>query len=176
MRIPRSMLWITAAVALPVLGGCAGSAKTAAPSTAPVYVHMNGANEFLESFVVVRPGQPVVFVNQDTGMHTVVGFNPQTGTTDRRIDGSLPGTPGPGHHAATYTVSFKHLGVHAYYCSVHAVLAKTFGSAVQPAHRDGVHGFAGAMGGWIVVTDDPALRSANPPTTAHRILNGFFGG
>ena len=48
------------------------AATAATPKAAPVYVHMNGANMFLESVVVVRPGQDVVFVDQDTGAEIAV--------------------------------------------------------------------------------------------------------
>ena len=54
---------LTAALAL-----TAGAALAAPP---PVYVHMNGANMFLERLVFVRPGQKLVFVNEDTGAHGI---------------------------------------------------------------------------------------------------------
>lgn len=173
-QLYRAAALAGAASAALCFAGCSAPASVAAAP--PVYVHMNGRNEFLEPFVVVQPGQPVVFVNEDTGVHSIVGYNPQTGAIERRIDGAVAGTPGPGHRVSTYRVRLKKIGAYAYYCSVHATLVKTFGHAVQPAPRKGVHGFGGAMGGWIVVTDDPALYRANPPTTAHRLLPGFFGG
>src|SRR5579875_3209326 len=94
-------------------------------AAAPVYVHMNGGNYFLEPVVAVRPGQPVVFVNQDTGAHTIAGYNPLTGALSRRFEATLAGTKGPGHKLATYTVSFAKAGFKPYLCTVHARLAST---------------------------------------------------
>ncbi len=158
--------------ALCLLTGCAQARATA---NEPVYVHMNGANDFLEPIVAVRPGEPVVFVNQDTGMHTIVGYDPLTGARDSAIDGVVAGTPGPGHPLPTYTVRLAKPGVYAYYCSVHAILFKAFGHAVQPAHRPGADGL-GSMAGYIIVTTDPALPKSNPPTSRERIVPGYFGG
>lgn len=150
----------------------------AAPAAAapPVYVHMNGGNYFLEPVVAVRPGQKVVFVNQDTGAHTIVGYNPASGALSRHFDGTLPGTKGPGHKVATFAASFPKPGFKPYFCSVHARLAKTFGAAAQPVKRIGTHGFTGPMAGLIVVTTDRALLAANPPTAGEKIVKGFFGG
>jgi plastocyanin len=151
-------------------------APALARAAAPVYVHMNGGNYFLEPVVAVRPGQPVVFVNQDTGAHTIAGYNPLTGALSRRFEATLAGTKGPGHKLATYTVSFAKAGFKPYLCTVHARLASTFGGAVQPVKRAGTHGFKGPMAGLIVVTTDPALLADNPPTAAEKIVPGFFGG
>lgn len=170
MRIPA--LLMIAALSVPLVSACSNTSV----DPPPVYVHMNGNNEFLEPLVFVRPEQAVIFVNEDTGMHTIVGYNPANGSVERTIDGNVRGTAGPGHSVATYRVALKKEGTYAYYCSVHAVLQKTYGGAVQPAHRRGVHGFEGSMGGTIVVTDDAALLRANPPTTARKILSHFFGG
>ena len=146
-----------------------------AAALSPVYVHTNGGNFFLEPVVAVRPGQKVVFVNEDTGGgHTVVGYNPLTGATSKRFDGTL--LAAKGHKVATYTVSFSKPGFRPYLCTVHAVLEKTFGKAVQPVKRVGTHGFKGPMAGLIVVTTERALIARNPPTTRERIIKGFFGG
>lgn len=177
MRFCRSLLPVLLAAAALSLGACSASqTRSAAAADAPIYVHMNGANDFLEPVVVAQPGQPVVFVNEDTGTHTVIGYDPQNGTLDPQIDGTLAGTPGPGAPVPTYTVRLTKPGIYAYYCSVHAVLAKTYGKQVQPAHKAGVHGFAGSMAGWIVVSDDTALQAQNPPTSKQKVLADFFGG
>ena len=74
-----------------------GQAATApAHKPGPIYIHMNGANMFLENVAAVRPGKDVVFVDQDTGAHAVVGYNPLTGEPSPRFDGALEGTPGRG--------------------------------------------------------------------------------
>lgn len=143
---------------------------------APVYVHMNGFNAFVESVVAVQPGQPVVFVNEDTGVHTVQGYNPITGKALQYPMGMLMGTPGPGHKVHTYTVRYSKPGVYYYYCTMHAVLEKVYKNMVQPAHRTGVHGFAGAMAGIIIVTKNPAILKQNSPTCRDKILKGYFGG
>ena len=161
-------------VALCALAFAGVSVAGAAPS--PVYVHMNGKNDFLESVVAVRPGQPVVFVNEDTGKHAVAGYNPLNGHESSSFRKVIPGTPGKGHKVHTYRVSFHKRGFHFYYCFIHARLQKVFGPRVQPAHRQGIPGYKGAMAGVIVVTNDPALIKQDPPTSHKRILPNFFGG
>lgn len=163
-------------IALCVLvAGSSSNVVDAAP--APVYVHMNGANFFLETSVAVEPGQPIVFVSQDTGgVHTIFSYDAKTGSRTAFINGKVQKTAGAGHRVDTYTVRLNTVGVYPYYCSVHAVLGKTYAGSVQPAHRPGVDGFPGAMAGTIVVTRDRALIDANPPTSKTFILPGFFGG
>jgi plastocyanin len=168
-------------------GGCAKAKSksagkngtvTAAPAKPlpPVYIHMNGFNAFVEAVVAVEPGQPVIFVNQDTGPHTIQGYNPVTGKPFPAISGMVMGTPGPGHKVSTYKVVLKKPGIYCYYCSMHAELQRVYHRMVQPAHRQGVHGFAGAMAGVIVVTREKSLLQSNPPTCHQRILKGYFGG
>lgn len=152
------------------------SALAATSAADPVYVHMNAANDFLESVVAVHPGQPVVFVNQDTDAHTIVGYDPSTGKQPVAIDGKANGTQGAGHGVGTFTVRLTKPGIYPYYCSVHARLSKTFGSAVQPAPRKGADGYGGAMAGVIIVTDDASLLAQNPKTSARKVLPNFFGG
>ena len=165
--------WTIALCAI-AIGSCHGPLDAGA---APVYVHMNGSNFFLEPTIAVEPGQPVVFVSQDTGgVHTIVGFDTQTGGQMTVINGKVQQTAGLGHRVDTYTVRLNTIGVYPYYCSVHAVLEKTLAASVQPAHRPGVDGFKGAMAGTIVVTRDRALIDANPPTSKELIVPGFFGG
>jgi plastocyanin len=158
-----------------VLAGLLAPAAAQAASP-PVYIHMNGGNYFLEPVVAVRPGQQVVFVNQDTDPHTVVGYNPATGVVSSRFEGSVMGTKGPGHQLSTYAVSFDKPGFEPYFCSVHAELKPTLGNAAQPVKIKTTHGFAGPMAGLIVVTTDAALLAHNPPTTAEKIVPGFYGG
>jgi len=159
------------AIALAVL--LAPALARAAP---PVYIHMNGGNYFLEPVVAVRPGQEVVFVNEDTDAHTIVGYDPSTGAVSQHFNNTVLGTKGPGHPIHTYAVSFPSAGLKAYFCSVHAELDHTFGTAVQPVKRMKTGGFKGPMAGLIIVTTDPALLEQNPPTTAAKIIKGFFGG
>jgi plastocyanin len=169
----RRLVWTIALCAITV-----GSLHCAlAAGAAPVYVHMNGSNFFLEPTVAVEPGQSVVFVSQDTGgAHTIIGFDAQTGGPMTAINGKVQQTAGPGHKVDTYTVRLNSIGVYPYYCSVHAVLEKTVAGSMQPAHRPGIDGFKGAMAGTIVVTRDRALIDANPPTSRELIVPGFFGG
>ncbi|HEY7980243.1 MAG TPA: hypothetical protein VID19_02070 [Candidatus Eremiobacteraceae bacterium] len=173
MRRRAGLAWATVLCAL--AGGSSSSAVSADAS--PVYVHMNGANFFVESTVAAGPGQAVVFVSQDTGgEHTILGYDAQTGDPMPLIKGRVEKSVGPGHRVETYTVRLNTVGVYPYYCSVHAILTKTTGGAVQPAHRTGIDGFKGAMAGTIVVTRDRALIDANPPTSKELIVPGFFGG
>jgi plastocyanin len=160
-----------AALALAVL--LAPALARAAP---PLYVHMNGGNYFLEPVVAVRPGQEVVFVNQDTDAHTIVGYDATTGAISPGFNKTLFGTKGPGHPVYTYAIRFPKAGLEAYYCSVHAELDHTFGSAVQPVKRAKTDGFKGAMAGVVIVTTDAALLAQNPPTTAMKTVTNFFGG
>lgn len=156
----------------------AAAADTSSGSAAsPVYVHMNGSNEFLERLVFVRPGQKVVFVNEDTGPHAVRGYNPQTGAKSKSFDDAdLKGTPGKGHGVHTYSISFKHQGVQWYYCPIHADLKKAPGGGVWPKVRPGVNGFGTPMAGVIVVTKDKTLLADNPKTASEKVLPKFFGG
>lgn len=167
MKIALGVLALTAAIA--------GNA-TAQAAPKPVYVHMNGANMFLENPVAVRPGQPVVFVNEDTGIHTIVGFHAATGSTISRFSGEVAGTTGAGHAVATYSVSFKHPEIVHYYCSVHAILAKEPGGRTVAKVRPGVHGFGDPMAGTIIVTTDAKLLAQNPKTASEKILPHYFGG
>ncbi len=171
--IRRSAAFLSGSLTLLALGCASASARPALP---PVYVHMNGANEFLENVVVVRPGQPVVFVDEDTGPHTIVGYNPVNGKTSQRFNGAVQGTPGPGHPVHTYSISFTHPGLKYYYCSVHAELAMEPGGLTVPKKRPTVHGFGDPMDGLIIVTTDSRLLADNPPTSKQRILPHYFGG
>jgi len=51
----------------------------------PVYIHLNmdSPSMILESKVAVRPGQKVVFINQDNDIHTIIGYNPEKWGCDR---------------------------------------------------------------------------------------------
>lgn len=180
-------LLTAATVAGFVACGWAGAQAATSPATpAPVYVHMNGANDFLERVVAVRPGQAVVFVNEDTGGHTIVGYEPyKGGATIKNFDGTVAGTPGPGHKVSTWRISFPHTGVYAYYCSVHARLEKTYNHGhdhyvaavpTQAVLGPPVDGYGGPMDGLIIVTDDPRILAATPATAHERILPDFFGG
>jgi plastocyanin len=172
-NISSAAALVACACLLAPVSHAATPAKTPA---APVYVHMNGANMFLENVVVVRPGQDVVFVDQDTGAHTIIGYNPATGKTSTRFDGAVQGTPGAGHPVSTYTIAFKHPGLQFYYCSVHAELMNEPGGRTVPKKRPTVHGFGDPMAGLIIVTTDKHLLADNPATTHEKILPGYFGG
>lgn len=146
-------------------------------STKPVYIHMNGGNEFLERLVFVTPGQKVIFVNEDTGPHAIRGYDPATGAKSKTFDDAvIKGTPGAGHKVATYAISFAHQGVQWYYCPVHAELAKAPGGVWWPKVRPGVHGFGTPMAGAIVVTTDTKMLADNPKTSHEKILPNYFGG
>jgi plastocyanin len=147
----------------------------------PVYIHENGSNDFLENIVAVQPGQPVEFVNEDTGGHTVIGYEPyKAGARIAHFKGTLVGTKGPGHKVGTYRISFAHTGVYAYYCSVHAHLAKVYDHGgqhyVAPVPRPKIHGYGGPMAGVIIVTKDPRVLAITPPTAHKKILPNYFGG
>lgn len=166
--------------------GIATNAGAQAASPPPVYIHENGANNFLEQIVAVRPGQTVEFVNEDTGAHTIVGYRPyQGGKAIKGFDGSVAGTQGLGHPISTYSITFAHTGVYPYYCSVHARLKKTYDHgndhyvAVVPTKAvlgPPVDGYGAAMKGVIIVTNDPRILAITPKTAHEKILKTFFGG
>ncbi len=184
--LAATLLMLAVLIGLNITGvGCAKAQSAApkkpaaAPASAaalpPVYVHMNGFNAFVESVVAVQPGQPVIFVDEDTGAHTIQGYNPATGKPTK-LFGMVLGTKGPGHKISTFKAVFKNPGVHYYYCTMHAMLEKVYHHSVQPAHRPTAHGFAGAMAGIVIVTRDPALLAENPTTCKEKILSDYFGG
>ncbi len=178
-----SLLMVAILITINLVGGGCAKAQTApapAPAAAagslpPVYIHMNGFNAFVESVVAVRPGQPVIFVDEDTGAHTIQGYNPATGKPTK-LFGMVLGTKGPGHKISTFTYVPKTPGIHFYYCTMHAMLEKVYHNTVQPAHRPTAHGFAGAMAGEIIVTKDASLLAQNPATCGKKILTDYFGG
>ena len=179
MKSKLAGLTLTAATGL-VLGGwlCCGTALAA--TATPVYIHMNGLNDFLPKLVFVKPGQPVEFVNQDQGAHSIHGYKPVGGGHLKHMDDmSLQGTPGPGHKVHTYTVTFKHVGVHYYIGTIHAHLVSVYkapsGSAYYlPAKRKGIPGYRGSMAGVIVVTREKALLKSDPAITHRKILPKFW--
>lgn len=184
ISVVLSLLMVAVLVVINLAGGGCAKAQTAsAPATAPaassslppVYIHMNGFNAFVESVVAVRPGQAVIFVDEDTGAHTIQGYNPATGKPTK-LFGMVMGTKGPGHKISTFTFVPKTPGIHFYYCTMHAMLEKVYHNSVQPAHRPTAHGFAGAMAGEIIVTKDTALLAQNPATCGKKILSDYFGG
>lgn len=179
MRTTKTRLALPIFAALAVIGlASTGSALAATPS--PVYVHMNGLNDFLPKVIFARPGQPVIFVNQDQGPHSIHAYDPVGGRHLKALDDViLQGTPGPGHKVHTYKVTFNHPGVHYYICTVHAHLVPVYKTASGetydlPAKREGVHGYRGSMAGVVIVTNEAALLKSNPPITHRRILKKFW--
>lgn len=161
--------------------GCLlGSAVAHAASPSPIYVHMNGLNDFLPKVVFVRPGQPVTFVNQDQGSHSIHGYSPVGGSLMKGMDEQLiSGTPGPGHPVHTYTVTFNRIGVHYYLCTVHAHLVKIYQPPsgegyFLPARRARTNGYTGSMAGVVIVTKEAALLESDPPITHERLLPRFW--
>ncbi len=148
----------------------AGAQAKTAPR--PVYIHMNmkSPSMILESTIAVRPGQKVVFINQDNDIHTIVGYNPKTGATIQRINGSIPASTGMGKAPGRYIIKFNHLGRYYYYCSVHAYLKKKSGKLYIPAIRPDVKGFGSPMAGVIIVTRNKRVLAENPKTSSQKFL------
>lgn len=179
MKTINARLALTSFMGLALIGmAYAGSALAATSS--PVYVHMNGLNDFLPKVVFVQPGQPVVFVNQDQGPHSIHAYDPVGGAHLKALDDvSLQGTPGPGHTVHTYKMTFKHVGVHYYICTIHAHLVSVYKSPAGknydlPAKRKGIPGYRGSMAGVIIVTREATLLKSDPPITHKRILGKFW--
>jgi plastocyanin len=163
------------------LAGLAAGPSAHAAGLPPVYIHTDGANDFLESIVAVRPGQAIEFVNEDTGGHTVVGYEPfKGGAKIKGFKGFVLGTKGPGHKISSYSIKFSHTGVYPYYCSVHAELVKVYNHGgdhyVAAVKRPKKNGYGGPMSGVIIVTNDPHILAITPPTAHERILKDYFGG
>jgi plastocyanin len=161
--------------------GLAGVASAQSAALKPVYIHENGANDFLESIVAARPGQPIEFVNEDTGSHTVIGYLPyKAGALIKRFKGILAGTKGPGHKISTYRITFAKPGVYAYYCSIHAHLATVYDHGAHhytaAVPRPKIHGYGGPMAGVIIVSNDPRVLAITPPTAHQKVLPDYFGG
>lgn len=179
MKKSNTRLALTTFMSMAVIGLASGGSALAA-TTRPVYIHMNGLNDFLPKVVFVRPGQPVVFVNQDQGPHSIHAYDPVGGGHLKAMDKvSLQGTPGPGHTVHTYKVSFKHEGVHYYICTIHAHLVSVYKSPSGknydlPAKRQGIPGYRGSMAGVIVVTREAALLKSDPAITHQKILKKFW--
>ena len=169
-----------ALTALAIIGLASGGSALAA-TTSPVYVHMNGLNDFLPKVVFVKPGQPVVFVNQDQGAHSIHAYDPVGGSHLKAMDDvALQGTPGPGHKVHTYKVTFKHEGVHYYICTIHAHLVSVYRSPAGknydlPAKRKGIPGYRGSMAGIVIVTREASLLKSDPAITHQKILKKFWG-
>lgn len=175
-RLKLRILTLCLTLCAPFALATAAANANESGSARPVYVHMNGDNDFLESVVAVRPGQPVIFVNQDTGEHAVQGYDPTTGKLIKSFHDELHGSKGAGYPYATYKVSFETEGLHFYYCPIHARLQKVYHQEMRPAHRKGIPGYEGAMAGLIVVTTDKALLESNPETSHQETLSDFWGG
>jgi plastocyanin len=181
MRPPLPGFRTTLAVLAAAVCPLAAASPALAASLKPVYIHENGANDFLETVVAVRPGQPVEFVNEDTGTHTVVGYKPfHDGARIKGFNGTLAGTKGPGHKIGTYRITFSHPGVYPYYCSVHAHLVTVYHRGkdhyVAAVPRPKIHGYGGPMAGVIIVTNDRRELAVTPPTAHKKILAHYFGG
>lgn len=148
----------------------AGAHTETAPR--PVYIHMTmkSPSMILENTIAVRPGQKVIFINQDNDIHTIVGYNPKTGATIQRINGSIPASAGMGKGPGRYIIEFHHPGRHYYYCSVHAYLKRQPGKDYSPAIRPGVKGFGAPMAGVIIVTTNKRILAENPKTSSQKFL------
>ena len=179
MKTINARLALPTFMALTAIGLASGGTALAATTT-PVYVHMNGLNDFLPRIVFVRPGQPVIFVNQDQGPHSIHAYDPVGGSHLKALDDMvLQGTPGPGHTVPTYKVTFNHVGVHYYICTIHAHLVSVYKTPAGknyelPAKRQGVHGYRGSMAGVVIGTRETSLLNSNPPITRQRILHKFW--
>ena len=179
MKTNSVRISLKTAMAMTLIGLAYGGAALAG-TTKPVYVHMNGLNDFLPKVVFVRPGQPVVFVNQDQGAHSIHAYDPVGGSHLKAMDDvSLQGTPGPGHTVHTYKVTFKHEGAHYYICTIHAHLVSVYKSPSGknfdlPAKRKGIPGYRGSMAGVVIVTREASLLKSDPPITHRRILKKFW--
>jgi len=179
MKTTNTRLALRTLMALTIIGLAYGGSALASTTT-PIYVHMNGLNDFLPKVVFVQPGQPVVFVNQDQGPHSIHAYDPVGGNHLKALDDTvLQGTPGPGHTVHTYKVTFNRVGVHYYICTVHANLVSVYktpsGKNYElPAKRQGVHGYRGSMAGVVIVTREATLLNSNPPITHQKILQKFW--
>ncbi len=178
VRERRGFLRILIGMIVAVAGFSSSALASSAPH--PIYVHMNGLNDFLPRVVFVRPGQQVVFVNEDTGAHSVHGYTLIGGKHLKDIDeAALPGMSSASAKPHTYAVRFSRPGAYYYLCTVHAHLVKVYRTPdgvnyFMPAKRKGIPGYGGTMSGIVIVTHAQPLLDSNPPITHQRVLKGLW--
>lgn len=152
----------------------------AASAANPIYVHMNGLNDFLPRVVFASPDEKVVFVNEDTGTHSVHGYSLIGGNRLKDMDDTaLAGMASADAQPHTYTVHFAKPGTYYYLCTVHAHLVKVYraqggSNYFMPARRQAIPGYGGTMSGVVIVTRDRGLLDSNPPITHQRVLKGLW--
>jgi plastocyanin len=103
-------------LAFVVLAPCLAAARTHRMVIIP------GEDRFLPFSVVIRPGDSVVWENDDTDDHTVVSNDAFNTAGHQGTNVIIPGTDSTGGQPATFTLHFTHPGVFAYYCRFHAML------------------------------------------------------
>ena len=107
-----------------------------------------GEDRFVPFVLVIRKGQTVEWINQDTDDHTVVSNDFFTTTDHKGVNTLVPGTDSNGGKFGTFELMFKKAGVFAYYCRFHATLDGQH-QPIAPGPRGGIPGTP--MNGIIVV-------------------------
>ncbi len=104
--------------------------------------------------MVIRAGQQVTWINQDTDDHTIVSNDFFTTTNHKGTDVLFKGTDSNGGKPGQFTLRFDKPGVFAYYCRFHAHLDANH-QPVAPGPDGGIQdangNFGTPMNGVIIV-------------------------
>ena len=129
-----------------------GVAYAKKPNTHRVVVP--GEDRFVPFVTVIRAGERVEWVNQDTENHTVVSNDFFTTTDNKGTNMLLLGTDSNSGKPGVVVLRFKEPGVFAYYCRFHAKLDANH-QPVAPGPEGGIQdakgNFGTPMNGVIVV-------------------------
>ena len=111
-------------------------------------------DRFVPFVTVIRAGEKVMWVNQDTDDHTVVSNDFFTTSDNKGVNILLPGTDSNGGKPGVLTLRFKKPGVFAYYCRFHSMLDAQH-QPVAPGPDGGIQdakgNFGTPMNGVIIV-------------------------
>lgn len=90
--------------------------------------------------LMIRVGDTVEWVNNDTDDHTIVSDTAFDTTGPRHLDQLLPGTDSNGGQPAPpFRIRFDHPGTFVYYCRFHSHL-DGHNQPVAPGPKGGIHG------------------------------------
>ncbi len=122
--------------------------SAAAMQSSTHQVIIPGEDRFVPFVMVIKKGETVEWINQDTDDHTVVSNDFFTTTDHKSINTLIPGTDSNGGKFGTLKLTFKKAGVFAYYCRFHAMLDSQH-QPIAPGPKGGIPGTP--MNGIIIV-------------------------
>lgn len=117
-------------------------------------VTVPGEDRFSPYVMVIKAGEQVTWVNQDTDDHTIVSNDFFTTTNHRGVNLLLKGTDSNNGNPGHITFRFDKPGVFAYYCRFHAMLDSAH-QPVAPGPDGGIQdangNFGTPMNGVVIV-------------------------